>query len=197
MINTGSFNYLRLKRLLDVCFALGFVIVFFPIFIIVSALIYFEDKEPPIFSQTRAGKNHKPFTIYKFRSMKLLTPSLSTEDLHKSGINPITRIGFFLRKTSLDELPQIINVLQGTMSFIGPRPALMSQEFILSERERTRVHTLYPGITGLAQVNGRDSLSDKDKIELDTIYLKKISFILDLTILFKTISAVVSTNGNK
>lgn len=197
MINTEFFSYLKLKRLLDMCFALILIVLLFPVFMIVAVLIYSEDKQFPIFAQVRAGKDHKPFIIYKFRSMKLLTPNLSTEDLQKSGIDPITRIGFFLRKSSLDELPQILNILQGSMSFIGPRPALMSQTFILRERERTKVHTLYPGITGLAQVNGRDNLTDKNKIELDTIYFKNIGFTTDLKILYETINAVLSTNGNK
>jgi lipopolysaccharide/colanic/teichoic acid biosynthesis glycosyltransferase len=194
---THTNSYLTLKRFFDLLFSILLIISLFPLFLLIAALIYFEDKGNPIFTQVRAGRNHIPFMLYKFRSMKLNTPNLSTADLQRSGINPITKIGYFLRKSSLDELPQLLNILQGKMSFIGPRPALMSQEFILKGREITQVNTLYPGITGLAQVNGRDDLSDQEKIKLDAQYLENLGLFQDIKILINTVKAVTSTTGNK
>jgi lipopolysaccharide/colanic/teichoic acid biosynthesis glycosyltransferase len=190
-------SYFFHKRLFDLFFSVVLIIITFPIFILIAILIYLEDKKNPFFIQIRAGKNHKPFNLHKFRSMKVDTPQLSTADLQNSGISPVTKIGHILRKSSLDELPQLFNILKGEMSFIGPRPALMSQEFVLKAREFSYVQILYPGITGLAQVNGRDNLSDREKVNFDIQYLENLSLRQDLEILLGTIKAILSTTGNK
>jgi lipopolysaccharide/colanic/teichoic acid biosynthesis glycosyltransferase len=189
--------YQNIKMILDFIFACCCLFIFSPILLAIAVTIYFEDRKSPIFTQRRAGKKHRAFTIYKFRSMKINTPNLSTADLQRSGINPNTRIGYFLRKSSLDELPQLLNIIKGEMSFIGPRPALLTQINVLNDRESTGVQYLFPGITGLAQVRGRDNLSDKEKVELDTLYFENFGVLQDVRILLETGKAVLSSNGNK
>jgi O-antigen biosynthesis protein WbqP len=189
-------NYAVWKRCFDIFFSIILIFCTFPFFLIIAALIYLEDQGNPIFTQVRAGKNHEPFILYKFRSMKLNTPNLSTAELQKTGINPVTKIGKFLRKSSLDELPQLFNILQGKMSFIGPRPALISQIEVLNARKVTGVDILRPGITGLAQVKGRDDLSDQEKVFFDNKYLKRFGIYQDIEIIFATIYIVVRAKGN-
>jgi O-antigen biosynthesis protein WbqP len=189
--------YKNVKFILDFLFACFFLFISLPILLLIATIVYLEDYESPIFMQKRAGKGHRAFIIYKFRSMKINTPNLSTADLQRSGINLNTRIGYFLRKSSLDELPQLINIIKGEMSFIGPRPALLTQKNVLNSREDAGVHYLIPGITGLAQVRGRDNLSDEEKVRLDTLYLENFSVLQDIKILLETGKAVLSSNGNK
>ncbi len=190
-------RYRYFKGFLDYLFTLFLIPFFGFLFIIFSFLIMIDSSGGVLFIQNRVGFRGKIFKCYKFRTMKVGTPNVSTEDMQKLGLNPITRVGYWLRKTSLDELPQIINILLGQMSFIGPRPALPSQVSLLQMRQVQGVENILPGITGLAQVRGRDSLSDEEKVKLDTEYYHHFSFSLDMRILYETLHAVLSNKGNK
>jgi lipopolysaccharide/colanic/teichoic acid biosynthesis glycosyltransferase len=193
----GRFSeYSVLKRGIDLLGGVTLAISLLPVVMIVALLIWFDDGTPVLYTQTRAGRRHKPFRIYKFRTMKRNTPSISTEEMKKLGIDPITHVGRFLRRSSLDELPQIWNVIIGDMSFIGPRPALLTQDPVLTARAASGVDALLPGITGLAQVRGRDDLNDDEKVKLDAEYLDKFSLEQDVQILFETFSAVFTGRGN-
>ena len=163
--------------------------MFIPIFFIIGLIIVTDDGFPIFFLQKRIGKNKKLFHIIKFRTMNNNTKDIATH-LVKNYDNKILRSGSFLRKYSLDELPQIINVIFGDINFIGPRPALFNQQDLIELRERYNIHSIKPGITGWAQVNGRDSLSIKEKVRYDDYYVKNKSFILDIKILYKTIFKV-------
>ncbi len=189
-------NYFFIKRLLDLIFALVILLPLIPILFVVGIIIVLDSKGGVLFMQDRVGKEGQIFKCLKFRTMKIGTPNISTAEMLKAGISPITRIGFWLRKTSLDELPQIINILLGQMSFIGPRPALPSQEFVVLMRKNAGVDNLLPGITGLAQVRGRDDLSDAEKVKFDMEYVKNLSLHQDLSILFATILIIFSGRGN-
>lgn len=189
--------YFSFKRILDVFFSVVLLILSFPAFLAISILIFIEDLRFPFYFQQRIGKNGQKFVMYKFRSMKIGTPSITTEEMQRLGLKPYTKIGVFLRRTSLDELPQLVNVLIGNMSFIGPRPALPSQVQVLEARARAGVDCLLPGITGLAQVSGRDGLNDDEKTEFDVSYLVNLSFQQDFNILFLTMIVILSNRGNK
>lgn len=189
-------EYSFLKRTVDFFSGVTLGIGLLPVVMIVALLILLDNGAPVLYTQTRAGRRHKPFRIYKFRTMKRNTPSISTEEMKKLGIDPVTHIGRFLRRSSLDELPQVWNVIMGDMSFVGPRPALLTQDPVLTARAASGVDALLPGITGLAQVRGRDDLSDDEKVQLDTEYLEKFSLEQDVQIVVKTFSAVFSGRGN-
>ncbi|WP_161882065.1 hybrid nucleoside-diphosphate sugar epimerase/sugar transferase [Deinococcus alpinitundrae] len=189
--------YLLLRTLLEKIAATLGLIVLLPIYLFLAILIRLDSPGPAIFRQERAGRLHQPFKIYKFRTMRSDAPNLSTEEMQQSGLKVITRLGAFLRRTSLDELPQLLNVLKGEMSFIGPRPALMTQYPVLHLREQTGVDQLLPGITGHAQVTGRDNLSDKEKVERDSYYLKRLGPKMDWRILKITLNSILSGVGNK
>lgn len=190
-------EYAALKRALDVVAAVVLLIAGSPVLLTIALLIYLEDWRMPIYAQRRAGRHHQPFVMYKFRSMKVGTPSVSTEEMQQLKLEPYTRFGRFLRRTSLDELPQLWNVVLGQMSFIGPRPALLTQTPVLEARVRDGVDVLLPGLTGLAQVSGRDDLSDGEKVRLDALYLERFGLRQDWDILVKTVLAVSSNRGNK
>ena len=175
--------------MLNKIISLVMMIMFIPIFFIIGLIIVIDDGFPIFFLQKRIGKNKKLFHIIKFRTMNNNTKDIATH-LVKNYDNKILRSGNFLRKYSLDELPQIINVIFGDINFIGPRPALFNQQDLIELRERYNIHSIKPGITGLAQVNGRDSLSIKEKVRYDDYYVKNKSFILDIKILYKTIFKV-------
>ena len=175
--------------MLNKIISLVMMIMFIPIFFIIGLIIVIDDGFPIFFLQKRIGKNKKLFDIIKFRTMKNNTKDIPTH-LVKNYDNKILRSGIFLRKYSLDELPQIINVIFGDINFIGPRPALFNQQDLIELRERYNIHSIKPGITGWAQVNGRDSLSIKEKVRYDDYYVKNKSFILDIKILYKTIFKV-------
>lgn len=165
-----------------------------PLFIIVALFIFIEDGFPIFFTQKRVGINYTFFNIYKFRSMKKNTPNVATHLLE----NPeqyLLKIGKFIRKTSLDELPNLINIVKGEMVFVGPRPALYNQEDLMEYRVATGVSKLKPGITGWAQINGRDELSIPDKVKLEQEYLYRKSFLFDFEILVKTITNVLFKKG--
>ena len=175
-------------------FALFVLIVLSPIFLFVALAILIEDGYPFFFNQKRVGINYSFFNIYKFRSMKKNTPNVATHLL----INPdqyLLKIGKFIRKTSLDELPNLINIIKGEMVFVGPRPALYNQQDLMEFRVATGVSKLKPGITGWAQINGRDEISIAEKVKLEQDYLNKKSFLFDIEILIKTFTNVLFSKG--
>lgn len=175
-------------------FAFILIITICPLFIIVPLLIIIEDGFPIFFTQKRIGMNLSFFKIYKFRSMKKNTPNVATHLL----INPeryLLQIGKFIRKTSLDELPNLINIIKGEMVFVGPRPALYNQDDLMSLRVAKGVDKLKPGITGWAQINGRDDISIEIKVEFEEEYLNKKSFLFDLKIIIKTFTNVLFRKG--
>lgn len=187
---------LFVKRTVDILISAVMILVLIaiPVLIVIPIAIRLESKGSPIFTQERAGKNGKVFKIYKFRTM--LTPQ---EGVHPDGtpMTPkerITKVGHILRKTSLDELMQLFNVLNGTMSFVGPRPMLPNQAAVLDEKQAMR-HTMRPGITGWAQVNGRNDLSWGEKIPYDLEYIEKYSLWFDVKILFRTVAVVLKKEG--
>ena len=179
-----------LNRLL----ALIFLLILSPVLIFVALIIFIEDGFPIFFTQKRVGVNYTFFNIYKFRSMKKNTPNVATHLL----INPdqyLLKIGKLIRKTSLDELPNLINILKGEMVFVGPRPALYNQHDLMEFRVATGVSKLKPGITGWAQINGRDEISVAQKVQLEQEYLYKKSFLFDIKILIKTLTNVLFSKG--
>jgi O-antigen biosynthesis protein WbqP len=180
--------------MLNRLFALLIVILFSPLFIIISIAIIFEDGFPAFFIQKRVGINYTFFDIYKFRSMKKNTPNVATHLL----TNPeqyLLKIGKLVRKTSLDELPNLINIIKGEMVFVGPRPALYNQNDLMEYRVATGVSKLKPGITGWAQINGRDDISIEKKVEFEKEYLQKKSFLFDIEIIIKTFTNVLFSKG--
>ena len=179
-----------LNRLL----ALIVLIILSPIFIAVALAIFIEDGFPVFFKQKRVGINYTFFNIYKFRSMKKNTPNVATHLL----TNPeqyLLRIGGILRKLSLDELPNLINIIKGEMVFVGPRPALYNQDDLMTLRVATGVDKLKPGITGWAQINGRDDISIEKKVQLEQEYLYKRSTLFDIEIIIKTFTNVLFSKG--
>ena len=175
-------------------FALIVLVILSPIFILVALVILIEDGFPVLFSQKRVGINYTFFNIYKFRSMKKNTPNVATHLL----TNPeqyLLKIGKFIRKTSLDELPNLINIIKGDMVFVGPRPALYNQDDLMALRVATGVSKLKPGITGWAQINGRDEISIEAKVAFEKEYLAKKSFLFDIEILIKTFTKVLFSKG--
>jgi O-antigen biosynthesis protein WbqP len=174
--------------------ALFLLIILSPIFIIVGLLIFLQDGFPVFFKQKRVGVNYSFFYIYKFRTMKKDTPNVATHLL----TNPeqyLLKIGALLRKLSLDELPNLINIIKGEMVFVGPRPALYNQDDLMALRVAAGVDKLIPGITGWAQVNGRDELSLEQKVALEKEYLAKKSLFIDFQILIKTFTNVLGSKG--
>ena len=169
-------------------------IILSPIFILVAFAIFLEDGSPIFFKQKRVGVNYTFFNIYKFRSMKKNTPNVATHLL----INPdqyLLKIGGILRKLSLDELPNLINIIKGEMVFVGPRPALYNQDDLMTLRVATGVDKLKPGITGWAQINGRDDISIEKKVQLEQEYLYKRSTLFDIEIIIKTFTNVLFSKG--
>lgn len=187
--------YLKFKRFYDTLGALIGILLLSPLYLIIMILIKIESKGPILFKQKRIGRSKKHFNILKFRTMKIDTPKDTPTHMLENPEQYITRMGKFLRKTSLDELPQIINILKGDMSIIGPRPALWNQYDLIEERDKYDVHKLYPGITGYAQIKGRDTLPIPDKAALDGEYFKKISLWLDIKIFIKTFISVFKSDG--
>lgn len=172
------------------------LILLSPLFLIVAILIKLDSNGPIIFKQVRIGKNGKKFNIYKFRSMKVEAPNLSTEEF-KNSFDFITKVGRIIRKTSIDELPQLVNILKGDMSIVGPRPVIESETELLELREIYKVNDILPGITGLAQINGRDDVNNYKKAKYDYEYLKNRSIILDVKIILKTFFIVARFKGVK
>jgi len=187
--------YKRIKRTCDILLSLIGFLVLFPIFLIIGILIKLDSKGPILFKQKRIGKNGKHFLILKFRTMRFDTPKDMPTHLLDDPKIWITKIGKFMRKTSIDELPQILNILKGDMSIIGPRPALWNQIDLLNEREKYGANDILPGLTGYAQVHGRDKLSVCEKAKLDGFYFKNMNLKLDTKIFFSTIISVFKSDG--
>lgn len=185
---------IKLYRLFDIFFGIIFSILSLPIFIIVPLLIKLDSSGPVFFISDRIGKNNKKFKMIKFRSMLVDTEIVESSKL-KNPKFKITRLGKILRYFSIDEIPQLFCVLKGSMSIVGPRPALASQFNLLRLRKKYGIDLLKPGITGYAQINGRDLLTDKKKIELEFEYLNKKNFITDLKIIYKTFFIVLKKKG--
>ncbi len=183
-----------MKRFIDIVLSTTLIIFLFVPMVLIYILIILSSSFPAIYWSKRVGKNNKLFMMPKFRTMKKNTPEVPTHQLqrHQEWCTPI---GLMLRKTSLDELPQLWSVLIGNMSFIGPRPALYSQFELIKKRTELNIHKLRPGITGWAQVNGRDNLSDLEKLSFEQYYRKNISFRLDIKIFFLTIYKVLKIEG--
>ncbi len=183
-----------MKRLLDVTFAvLSLILLSIPM-LVLSILIKLTSRGPVVYWSDRVGRNNAIFKMPKFRSMRIDTPPVATHLLADPD-QYITAIGRFIRKTSLDELPQILSVLKGDMSFVGPRPALFNQDDLVALRTSKGIHALVPGITGWAQINGRDELPIPVKVDYDLHYMKNRSFILDLKILMLTLFNVIAGKG--
>ena len=183
-----------MKRLFDFLMSLIATIILSPVILIVALAVKFTSPGPMLFKQRRIGKDNVEFEIYKFRTMRIDTPNVPTHLLE----NPeqwITPVGKFLRKTSLDELPQLFNILKGEMSIVGPRPALYNQFDLKEMRTEVEVHKLVPGLTGWAQINGRDEIPLSLKVNLDKEYLDKMSFLFDIKIIFMTVLSVLKRDG--
>lgn len=176
-----------IKRLLDIILSLLAIIITFPIFLIIGILVLIFIGQPAIFRQKRPGKNEKIFTMYKFRTM---TNKKDEDGNLLPNEQRITKFGNFLRKTSLDEIPEFINILKGDMSFVGPRPLHIEYLTLYSDKQRHR-HDVLPGLTGLAQVNGRNNISWTEKFEYDIEYINNVSLINDLKIILLTIEKVL------
>lgn len=176
-----------IKRILDLILSLMALIVLMPLMIIIGILVRINLGSPIIFKQKRPGKNEKIFTLYKFRTM---TDKRDIDGNLLPDEYRLTKFGKFLRSTSLDELPELINIIKGDMAIVGPRPLLVEYLPYYTEEEKHR-HDVRPGLTGLAQVNGRNAISWKEKLKYDTEYIKKISFYSDLKIIFKTIKKTI------
>jgi len=187
--------YTYIKRIID--FILSFIglVILGPLIISLALIIKLDSKGPVFFKQKRVGKDKKYFNILKFRTMRTDTPSEMPTHMLENPDTFITRSGRFLRKTSLDELPQIINILKGEMSIIGPRPALWNQHDLIEERDRYGANDIYPGLTGWAQINGRDELPIDVKSKLDGEYVGRIGFRFDVEIFFKTVFSVLKSDG--
>lgn len=183
-----------MTRFLDIVISLTALVLLLPLFLVIAILIKISSKGSVFFSQSRIGKNNELFKFYKFRTMKVGTPNVATDKLGDAE-SYITSIGKILRKTSLDEIPQLINILKGDMTFVGPRPALYNQYNLKELRTKAGVHKLVPGVTGWAQINGRDHNDDAQKTELDRYYLENRSFKLDMKIMFMTAFKVVKAEG--
>lgn len=183
-----------MKRIFDFLMSLIAIVLFSPVILIVALSVKLTSKGPMLFKQRRIGKDNEEFSILKFRTMRIDTPNVPTHLLE----NPeqwITPIGKFLRKTSLDELPQLFNILSGKMSIVGPRPALYNQYDLKEMRTKEGIHKLVPGLTGWAQINGRDEIPLSLKVKLDKEYLERKSFWFDLKIILLTVISVIKRDG--
>jgi len=187
--------YPKIKRLIDFILALIGVLILSPIFLILALAIKIDSKGPVLFCQKRVGVHGSHFMIYKFRTMRTDTPKDMPTHLLKDPTQYITKVGKFLRKTSLDELPQIVNILKGDMAIVGPRPALWNQFDLIEEREKYHANDILPGLTGWAQVNGRDELEIPIKAMLDGEYVERMSFFFDIKCIMLTVRSVLVSDG--
>lgn len=187
--------YMKVKRLIDIILSLIGLIVLSPIFLILIIAIKTDSRGPVLFKQKRVGINKTHFNILKFRTMRIDTPKDTPTHLLGNPEQYITKMGKFLRKTSLDELPQIWNIFVGQMSIIGPRPALWNQYDLIAERDKYGANDVPPGLTGWAQINGRDELPIEVKSKLDGEYVEKISLWMDVKCFFLTIASVLKSDG--
>ena len=187
--------YPVIKKILDRLLALVGLCILSPVFLILVAAIKLDSKGPVLFRQKRVGINKTYFNILKFRTMKIDTPKDMPTHLLKDPQQYITKVGGFLRKTSLDELPQIINILKGDMAIVGPRPALWNQYDLIEERDKYGANDILPGLTGWAQINGRDELPIAVKARLDGEYVKRMGFLMDVRCILGTVISVVKQEG--
>lgn len=187
--------YALTKRIIDRFLALIGLIILSPFFLLLMLVIKMDSRGPIFFKQKRVGIHKKHFNILKFRTMRIDTPKDTPTHLLKNPEQYITKVGRFLRKTSLDELPQIINILKGDMAIVGPRPALWNQYDLIAERDKYGANDILPGLTGWAQINGRDELPVDVKAQLDGEYVKKMSFIMDLKCILGTVVSVAKQDG--
>ena len=187
--------YPIIKRVIDFILAFVGLVILSPLIIVIIIAIKVNSKGPVLFKQKRVGINKTHFNILKFRTMKINTPRDTPTHLLKNPEQYITRVGKFLRQTSLDELPQIINILCGTMACIGPRPALWNQYDLIAERDKYGANDILPGLTGWAQINGRDELPIEVKARLDGEYVQSMSFRMDVKCFFGTVCKVLSREG--
>ncbi|WP_346355422.1 sugar transferase [Azotosporobacter soli] len=187
---------MKAKRIFDLLLACGALVILAPLLTITALVIKFDSSGPVIFAQRRVGCKGKLFCMYKFRTMRVGTPEVATDQLADAQRH-ITRSGAFLRKYSIDELPQLLNIIKGDMSLVGPRPALPSQKELVCQRSERGVDVLRPGLTGWAQVNGRDEILLAEKVKLDNEYKVRQSFSFDLYIIWLTVYSVVHGTGVK
>ncbi|MBN2851115.1 MAG: sugar transferase [Clostridia bacterium] len=187
--------YKHIKRILDFVLSLLGIILLSPLFLLLVLVIKLDSRGPVLFKQKRVGIRKKHFNILKFRTMKIDTPKEIPTHLLDNPLAYITKAGKFLRKTSLDELPQLFNILKGEMSIVGPRPALWNQFDLIEERDKYGANDIYPGLTGWAQINGRDELPIDLKAKLDGEYTDELSFKMDVKCFFKTVFKVLKKDG--
>lgn len=188
-------SYLKIKRLIDIILSLLGLIILAPVLLLIIIIIKIDSNGPVFFKQKRVRDHKNYFNILKFRTMKVDTPKDTPTHLLENPSQWITNVGVFLRKTSLDELPQIINVFKGEMSIIGPRPALWNQYDLIKERDKYGANNVPVGLTGWAQINGRDELEIEAKARLDGEYANNISFWMDVRCFFRTIFIVIKSDG--
>lgn len=188
-------RYMKVKRGIDFILALIGMVVLSPVFLILIIAIKVDSRGSVLFKQKRVGIHKSYFNILKFRTMKIDTPKDMPTHMLSNPEQYITKVGKFLRKTSLDELPQIINILKGEMSIIGPRPALWNQYDLIEERDKYGANDVMPGLTGWAQINGRDELEIPVKAKLDGEYVEKMSFFMDVKCFVGTIISVLKSDG--
>ena len=186
-----------MKRIIDFSLSLAIIVTMSFIFLLLVIVIKLDSPGPILFKQRRIGKDKKEFNILKFRTMKIDAPNDMPTHLLDKPDAYITPVGKFLRKTSLDELPQLINIVKGEMSIIGPRPALWNQYDLIAERDKYKANDVLPGLTGLAQISGRDELPIEVKAKIDGEYVGKMSPVLDSEILVKTVFSVLKSDGFK
>lgn len=187
--------YLKVKRLFDFILALIGLILLSPLFLIIIIAIKLDSKGPVFFKQKRVGVNKTHFNILKFRTMRIDTPKDMPTHLLKNPEQYITKVGKFLRKTSLDELPQILNIIAGSMAIVGPRPALWNQYDLIEERDKYGANDIRPGLTGWAQINGRDTVSIEDKARYDGVYVENLGVKMDVKCFFGTVISVLKREG--
>ncbi|SDX79362.1 sugar transferase [Salimicrobium album] len=187
--------YMKIKRSSDIVLSAAGLIILSPVFIGLIVGIKLDTKGPVLFKQKRVGIHKNYFEIYKFRTMRIDTPKDTPTHLLENPEQHITKMGKFLRKTSLDELPQLLNTLSGKMSVIGPRPALWNQYDLIAERDKYGANDVQPGLTGWAQINGRDELPIDVKARLDGEYVKRLGLVMDLKCFFGTFISVFKSDG--
>lgn len=187
--------YQVVKRLLAILISGLAIIILSPVLLAVAIAIKCDSKGPVLFKQKRVGKDKKHFMIYKFRSMYVDAPADMPTHMLKDPTAMITKVGAFLRKTSLDELPQLFNIFKGEMAIVGPRPALWNQYDLIAERDKYKANSIRPGLTGWAQINGRDELEIDEKSRLDGYYVAHMSFLMDLKCFFGTFISVLKSDG--
>lgn len=188
-------SYRYLKRAIDIILSFIGIIVLLPVFLILAILIKLDSEGPILFKQKRIGKNKTHFNILKYRTMSIHTPKDTPTHLLENPDQYITKMGKFLRKTSLDELPQIFNIIKGDMSIVGPRPALWNQFDLIEERDKYKANDILPGLTGWAQINGRDELPIEVKAKLDGEYTVNMGLALDIKCFFATFLSVLRSEG--